>query len=219
MLKATAPIRVSLLLASLCFASLLAFAQNEDWHLASQGAKDLFARSAFAHGYMHGYEEGFHNGDLDLQMGRSFHEVKSQEKYKKPCGYRSEFGNRGSFDSGYRKGYTVAYIDAYSGRSFRAMQLVRQAKSERWPAQEAVPDGQFDLAFVSGYDAGRKLGLQDGRADIKAAALESVACGSGQPHSKSLSPEECTAYQNGYELGYSDGYDNQRQTARVFARK
>ncbi|MGZ4788039.1 MAG: hypothetical protein ACXVZX_05935 [Terriglobales bacterium] len=219
MLKVTTPIRVSLVLACLLFMSFVAFAQAQDWHLSNDGARALFARSAFAHGYMHGYEEGFHVGDLDLQMGRTFHEIKGQEKFKKPCGYHSEFGQKGSFESGYRKGYSVGYIDAYTGRSFRAMQLVRQAKSQHWPDLEAIPDGHFDRAFVSGYEAGRKFGLQDGRTEAKPASLDSVACGPGATHSNAVAPQYCAAYENGYHLGYSDGYDNQREAAQVFARK
>ncbi len=214
----TARIRVSLLLAAFALVTTLAYAQSDDWHFSSEGAKALFARSVFAHGYMHGYEEGFHNGDVDLQMGRAFREIKSQEKYKKPCGYRNEFGDHGRFDSGYRRGYAVGYIDAYAGRAFRAMQLVRLANAEKWPTSKDAPDEQFDRAFISGYNAGRQLGLQEGRGDAKTEALDSAACQSKLQHAKA-GPEYCTMYQNGYQVGYSDGYDNQREAGPVFARK
>ena len=218
-MKVVVPIRVSFLVFSLAVCSVFAFAQSEDWHYSSRGAKTFFTRSAFAHGYMHGYEEGFHNGDLDLQMGRPFKEVKCQEKFKKPYGYRSEFGDRGSFEVGYRKGYSVGYIDSYSGRSFRAMQLVREAKSEPLNYGGAMSDHAFDKAFMSGYEAGQHFGLKDGRAETKAAALNSMVCGGVPENAKEQTPEYCAAYQRGYQLGYSDGYANQSQAGQVVARK
>lgn len=220
MLKDTAPIRVFLLLTSLFFVCALATAQSLDWHLSNNGAKPLFMRSAFAHGYMHGYEEGFHSGDLDLQMGRIFRETRSQEKFKKPCGYRPEFGDRGTFEAGYRKGYSVGYIDSYSGRAFRAMQLIHLAKTDdKKGTNSAVPDRQFDRAFIAGYEAGQQFGLKDGRAEVKAASLDSIACGSFGEHAKAMEAQYCGAYQSGYQLGYSDGYSNQREGGQVFARK
>jgi len=221
-LNVTSPIRASLFLASFlasCVFCAFATGQSDDWHLSENGAKALFARSAFAHGYMHGYEEGFHNGDLDLQMGRSFREVKNQEKFKKPCGYRADFGDRGTFEAGYRKGYSVGYIDSYSGRAFRAMQLVHLARNQDSTDAATHPDRQFDRAFIAGYEAGQQFGLKDGRSEVKAAALDSVACGAVGEHADGLEPQYCAAYQSGYQLGYSDGYSNQREAGQIFARK
>ncbi len=218
-MKVIVPIRVSFLVFSFAVCSVVAFAQSGDWHYSSDGAKIFFTRSAFAHGYMHGYEEGFHNGDLDLQMGRSFKEVKCQEKFKKPLGYRGEFGDKSSFEAGYRKGYSVGYIDSYSGRPFRAMQLVREAKSEHLPDGDAKSDHAFDRAFMSGYEAGQHFGLKDGRAETKTASLNSMVCGGVPEDSKEHSPEYCAAYQRGYQLGYSDGYANQSQASQIVARK
>jgi hypothetical protein len=192
-------------------------AQGDDWHLSPTGAPGFFLRSTFAHGYMHGYEEGFHNGDLDLQMGRVYREAKVQDKFKKPCGYRSGFGDRNTFDFGYKKGYMVGYTDAYSGRDFRAFQLVEQGRSEAGEAAGAKADRAFDHAFSIGYEIGQTQGLRDGRSTSAIASLTPASCAS----TSGIAPdgELCGAFQKGYRLGYSDGYTNQRVDTEVFARK
>lgn len=205
MLNVLGPIRILTLSLAACVCASLAPAQT-DWHFGAEGNKTLFERSTFAHGYMHGYEEGFHKGDLDLQMGRSFHEVKEQERYRKIYGYRSEYGDHATFENGYRKGYAVGYTDSYSGRSFRAAQLVSRGRSD---ATAPSPVG-YDRGFTLGYEAGQKIGLQDGRSSAAAAAVDSIPC-----------PEQinCDAFRGGYRLGYSDGFANQKGSREVFARK
>lgn len=204
------PIRISAAVTVLFLFASLGYAQSMDWHFGAEGSKNFFTHSAFAHGYMHGYEEGFHKGDLDLQMARTYKDVKEHEKYRKICGYRPEYGDRSTFERGYRKGYAVGYVDSYSGRSFRAMQLVSEARTA---TSVSAPNGSvanFDRAFMLGYDAGQTQGLEDGRANANAAALESVQCHDA---------ENCEAYRDGYRLGYSDGFVNQRDHRAIFARK
>ena len=215
------PIRVSVFLSSLVLCSSFAAAQNADWHVGNDdGTKAFFMRSSFAHGYMHGYEEGFHRGDLDLQMGRAYREVKDQDKYKKICGYHAEFGDRGTFENGYRKGYVVGYTDSYAGRNFRAMQLVSQAKSDKAKTPTISSDRAYDRAFMIGYETGQKSGLQDGRSTASAAALDTIACAADSDKGASPHGDDCDAYRAGYRLGYSDGFANQRgESHAVFARK
>jgi flagellar biosynthesis/type III secretory pathway protein FliH len=205
----------------LAVAAVLAFnvcahAQSDDWHMSS---RDLFVKSTFAHGYIHGYEEGFHAGDIDMQMGRSYREMKCQEKFKKPAGYRDQFGSKGTYDDGYRKGYTVGYIDSYEGRNFRAIQLIRAAQASNDRSGWRL-DQEFDSAFRQGYEAGQSKGLQDGRTSV-AAQNEPASCeeklqakgGSG------LNNNYCDAFRSGYQLGYSDGFANQRDRGKVLAKK
>jgi hypothetical protein len=208
-----------LLLASLLGCAVFACAQSDDWHLSPNGSRVFFARSAFAHGYMHGYEEGFHRGDLDLQMTRSFQPVKSQTHYKKVCGYRTEFGDRATFEEGYRKGYAVGYTDCFSGRQFRALQLVREGNAATSAGDLAMPDNRLDRAFIAGYENGEKSGLQDGRAATAVAVLDSIDCSVALGKSAKPTGDYCAAYKGGYRLGYSDGYTNQHGAAEVFARK
>ena len=189
--------------------------QREDWHLQRT---ELFAKSTFAHGYMHGYEDGFHVGDLDVQMGRSYRDVKCQEKFKKPAGFKAEFGKKGLFDDGYRKGFQVGYTDAFAGRNFRAVQLIQQSSTvlKQGSTRE---NRDFDSAFQQGYETGQKKGLEDGRS----AAAENAAplqCeehlakgGAGEPKA-----DYCEAFRGGYQLGYSDGFANQRDSS-VLAQK
>ncbi len=191
-------------------------AQRDDWHMNS---RDLFVKSSFAHGYMHGYEEGFHTGDLDMQMGRSYRDVKTHDRYKKPVGYRPLFGDRSLFDDGYHYGYLVGYVDCFSGRNFRAVQLVRSHGALR---QDARSDQSFDRAFREGYVSGQKQGLKDGRSKDNLAntpfqcdenALQSKG-GEGEPKGS-----YCQAFSSGYQLGYSDGFANQKENGEIFARK
>jgi flagellar biosynthesis/type III secretory pathway protein FliH len=227
-LKVFHSIRVIFLLVSFVFCAVFANAQSgqsdasaksSDWHLSSQGARVFFTRSAFAHGYMHGYEEGFHRGDLDLQMTRSFQPLRYQPKYKKICGYRTEFGDRSTFEEGYRKGYAVGYTDSYSGREFRALQLVREGKAATSAGDVANPDERLDRSFIAGYENGQKAGLEDGRAATAVAVLNSIDCTNALGKSAKPTGDYCAAYKSGYRLGYSDGYTNQRGAAEVFARK
>lgn len=199
------------LLIVLLLVPALAFAGNDDWHLSAKGNRAFFLSSPFAHGYMHGYEEGFHNGDVDLQMGHAILRMKNQDGFKKVQGYRSEFGDRGSFDQGYRKGYAVGYADAYSGRSFRAGELVELAKSQNLPGTPPKYRDGFDQAFMSGYSLGQKMGLTDGRAAAPLANLDSINC------SGVSGGGNCTAFRDGYWVGYSDGYINQNDASAVLA--
>jgi flagellar biosynthesis/type III secretory pathway protein FliH len=180
---------------------------------------DLFVKSSFAHGYMHGYEEGFHAGDLDMQMGRTYREVKIQERYKKPVGYRPQFGDHGLFDEGYHHGYLVGYVDCFSGRNFRAVQLVRGQGAIK---PEARSDESFDRAFREGYVSGQKQGLKDGRSkdnlantlfQCDEATMQSKG-GEGEPRGS-----YCQAFSSGYQLGYSDGFANQKENGDIFARR
>lgn len=193
--------------------SIAAFAGEKDWHLSASGNRAFFLRSAFAHGYMHGYEMGFHEGDMDLQMGRTFQAITKQDEFNKVHGYRPGFGDRGSFDEGYRKGYAVGYTDCYAGRNFRATILLDLANSHRLAASEATPDRNFDRAFTMGYELGAEMGLKSGRAPATLENTGSINC------SGVAGTEDCAAYRDGYRLGYSDGYTNRNGSGAVLARK
>jgi flagellar biosynthesis/type III secretory pathway protein FliH len=186
-------------------------AQRNDWHVP---ARDLFVKSTFAHGYIHGYEQGFHNGDIDLQMGREFRDAKSQIEYKKPVGYRNEFGEKKIFEDGYRDGFLVGYTDCFSGRSFRAVQLLEASHPVSSPTKIHF-DRNFDRAFRDGYETGQRQGLADGRVSA-AFRVDASVCEPG-PHGE-MTPETCEAFRSGYRLGYSDGFANQHETSAVFAR-
>jgi flagellar biosynthesis/type III secretory pathway protein FliH len=213
------PAPIWMLLAVVAVFALNGFsnAQSHDWHLLS---RDLFVKSTFAHGYIHGYEEGFHNGDLDMQMGRNFRDVKCHEKFKKPTGFKDGFGPKGIYEDGYRKGYLVGYVDSFEGRNFRAIALLRESVEPGPNRSVSQVDREYDSAFRQGYDAGQTKGLQDGRSTVIEAA-GSVSCqeslargGTGEPRT-----DYCEAYRNGYQLGYSDGFANQRERAKVLAKK
>ena len=212
MSKALTPIRlvpIVLLLVACCAAQ----AQRDDWHVQSG---EIFIKSTFAHGYMHGYEQGFHNGDTDLQMGREYRDVKTQLEYKKALGYRSQYGDKSDFEQGYRKGFLVGYTDCFSGRNFRAVQLLKDKIGE-FPAESVAFDRNFDHAFRTGYETGQRQGLADGRNAASSGGLDPVACEVSTSH-EGIAPEYCAAYREGYQLGYSDGFANQRGTAAIFAR-
>ncbi len=206
------PIRL-LSVVLLLLACATAHAQRDDWHVQSG---ELFIKSAFAHGYMHGYEAGFHNGDVDLQMGRDFRDVKAQYEYKRPSGYRSQFGDKSQFENGYRKGFLVGYTDCFFGRNFRAAQLLNN-KTGSFPNDSLAFDRHFDHAFRAGYESGQQKGLADGRNLSANGGLDLVNCQINTDR-EGIAPEYCPAYQEGYQLGYSDGFANQRGSADIFAR-
>jgi hypothetical protein len=207
-----APIRIAFIALLLC-ACATAQAQRDDWHLQS---RDLFIKSAFAHGYMHGYEQGFHNGDIDLQMGRDYREVKHQTEYKKPTGYRDQFGDRTLFEAGYRSGFLVGYTDCFAGRNFRAAQLLNLGQTTQYPGGSVALDHNFDRAFRDGYESGQMQGLADGRAS-EVSRHDPSTCKVEGGHDKAP-PQYCDGFRDGYQLGYSDGFANQRQSGDIFAR-
>ncbi|HXZ81641.1 MAG TPA: hypothetical protein VEG30_17060 [Terriglobales bacterium] len=206
--------RSFLLLLTFAFVSAaMAFGQLQgDAHVTLDRASAFLQKSAFAHGYMHGYEEGFHVADSDLQMYRDFREVKSMEKFRKCIGYRPEYGERHMFDSGYHEGFRVGYFDGYAGRRFRAVEGVRRAAGDLLDHQQMNfhPSHSFDEAVMAGYLTGRTQGLQDGR---EASSYRSVAgnCSSIlDARHAGAGPEYCEAFRRGYQIGYGDGYTNQR---------
>jgi hypothetical protein len=100
----------------------------QERHLASDSAGTLYARSAFAHGYIHGYEEGFHNGDLDLQLGRDPRDPVASTSYKHAvAAYRRNFGSKPLFKAGFEDGFLAGYSDAFQGLAFRAVGSLRKA--------------------------------------------------------------------------------------------
>jgi hypothetical protein len=206
------PIRMATLAVWL-FACVVAQAQGDDWHMF---ARDVFVKSVFAHGYIHGYEQGFHNGDIDLQMGRSYRDVKSQQEYKKPVGYFSQFGDKHLFDAGYRAGFLVGYTDCLAGRNFRAVQLLNRPYQGQFTKESVHFDANFDRAFRDGYETGQRQGLADGRVS-EVSRPDASACRIQTGHS-SEQEDYCAAFRDGYQLGYSDGFANQRGSAEVLAR-
>jgi flagellar biosynthesis/type III secretory pathway protein FliH len=197
----------------LLFVCVAAQAQRDDWHMFS---RDVFVKSVFAHGYMHGYEQGFHNGDVDLQMGRSYRDVKVQQEYKKPVGYLDQFGDRHLFDSGYRVGFLVGYTDCLAGRNFRAAQLLNPPHQAQYTRETVRFDPSFDRAFRDGYEIGQRQGLADGRiSEVSRADSSNCQVQTGQ---NEKTADYCAAFHDGYQLGYSDGFANQRGTGEVLAR-
>lgn len=182
-------------------------AQDPDMHFASDPASALYRHSAFLHGYAHGYEMGFHSGDIDLHLGRAAREAKVFKKFKEAKKfYRKDFGSRDAFTEGYQQGFRVGYGDAYMGRNFRAAHEVRSIQQQLRDGGdfEPKPNEVFDRAVQQGYKAGMTAGLGDAR---KNAAFRE---GAG-PCPGKKDEAYCMAHGLGYELGYSDGYNNQRK--------
>lgn len=212
MSNAFTPIRI-VAVTVLLFVCVAAQAQRDDWHLFT---RDVFVKSIFAHGYMHGYEQGFHNGDVDLQMGRTFRDVKVQQEYKKPVGYLEQFGDRRLFETGYRAGFLVGYTDCLAGRNFRAVQLLSPPYQSQFTRESVHFDALFDRAFRDGYEIGQRQGLADGRvSEVSRPDLSNCDVLTGHDAKPT---EYCDAFRDGYQLGYSDGFANQRGTSEVLAR-
>lgn len=191
------PIGRIVLFSWLLVSSTLLLAQ--DRHLGSDSAGALYARSAFAHGYIHGYEAGFHSGDLDLQLGRDSRDPASVPTYKHPCAnYRREFGPKPMFRAGFEDGFLAGYSDSYHGHVFRAVASLRKAADGLGVSR---PVANFDTGFREGYENGRRQGANDGRS--------SAASNPVQPPCLGLPDEYCDAFGRGFAIGYDDGYGNQ----------
>lgn len=135
----------ALLFIALAIPAIGAEPENLDTHVTGDGAKSLYAASAFAHGLRHGYEEGFHDADRDLQLSVFSVEDLSVKKPAKVIGYQPSFGSKESFRKGYAAGYRLGYADSLKGITFRMNP----------PSVDvaAVPDKDFDHGVQYGYVA------------------------------------------------------------------
>lgn len=194
-----------LFLASLFFlCTTVLFAQ--DRHLGNDPASNLYAHSAFAHGYIHGYEAGFHSGDLDVQLGRNARNPESLAGFKHSGDdFHAQFGSKESFKAGYKDGFLAGYSDAVDELSFRAIASLRKAAMNIDIPSKGVP--QFDKGFKEGYEDGRHQGADDGR--------ESAASDPVQPPCLLHPASYCSGFSRGFMLGYSDGYENQTASRPV----
>jgi hypothetical protein len=176
----------------------MAVGQNADPHISSDPAHVLYARSAFAHGYIHGYEQGFHLGNLEVQMGHGARPLEQYKAYRNVPGYRSEDGDHNSFRRGYREGFRAAYDDAVSGGVFRAIGQVRQA-AEGLAEEAKAANREFDRALADGYETGWTHGVQHERLSSGFQyAAENCLAGHN-------SASYCDAFSRGFGLGYENG--------------
>src|SRR5512142_1872783 len=111
----------------------------------------LLSHSAFLRGYFAGYQQGFHQGDLDLQLGRNG----DPDYYQgQDISFPSGLGNRNAYGKGFRKGFRVAYADAYEGRSFRAVDALRQVGARLPVPESAVALRATEAGLMDGYGSG-----------------------------------------------------------------
>ena len=194
-----APVNRFLFAGVLLFCTTILVAQER--HLNDPMARPLFERSSFAHGYIHGYERGFHDGDLDLQLGRPAGDPAQFHDYKHPTeGYERQFGTKSMWKAGYQDGFRAGYSDAVRVLPFRAFATLRKAAVGIAPSNQVSQ--VFDENFRKGYESGVSEGAQDGR---DRAAFDPIV-----PPCMQLPGEPCDAFERGFQVGYDDGYRNQR---------
>lgn len=186
-------------------AGIFVFGQSSDRHLTTDQARDLYQRSAYAHGYIHGYEDGFHNADMDIHLGRGERLLSIMKDFR-DCdgGYRREFGDKQYFRLGYKQGFREGYSDAIHGGQFRAIEQTEKVASGVRSAEPGFKTKDFDQAFSAGYDAGRDKGTHS----VRDADFDHVAgvCGTRVPRSQARHPDAyCDAFMRGFTLGFGDG--------------
>lgn len=194
---------IILLLCCIAVGPGLLAAQDRDPHFQVPEIANIAHESTFLHGYLHGYEEGFHQGDFNLQMGRVARGDTVQDS--SPKGYEKDFGPKAMYKSGFHEGFAVGYADAASGRRFRGLQNV-MAAAVSIPENHQSESAAFDRGMHLGYLAGQHQGLADARRDVQ--PQPSPAC----PLGAEAKPGFCTAYAEGFQIGYSDGFTNQAKT-------
>jgi flagellar biosynthesis/type III secretory pathway protein FliH len=175
-------------------------------HLSEAVSRNIYARSAFAHGYRHGYEEGYHLGNVDINMARLPRTKKSQFRGLS-VGYSPEFGLRRSFEAGFQAGLKAGYGDGYDGRPFRA---VEAARSMAVALEEALSAAGGASYFDQGVGAGYRDGLVQGEASLPDAAASDfhlIGCANFHPDKPEQLPalaSFCDGYQRGFVLGHGD---------------
>lgn len=116
-----------------------------DYHTNSDGARDLYVHSAFAHGLRHGYEEGFHAADLDIHTGAPRKRTNDLSRVPKTIGYHRGYGDKKSFRRGYEYGYVAGYEDSIAFRKFHDPAVAVDVV-----AITTTPN-RFDEGVASGY--------------------------------------------------------------------
>ena len=167
-------------------------------HLQPNSVGALYGNSAFAHGYRHGYDEGFHVGDFALQMGRNVDQVSPPREYRHaPRGYRSDFGNRESFDQGYQAGFLSGYSDAITGEEYRLNRRASAAAAGLSP--EILPPNRrahFDEGVAGGYAS-----AQSANAPKHGMTVEYIEQYCRKTASGMYALEYCSGFSRGYLLG------------------
>jgi len=186
--------------ALLVFTAVAAADDDCAFHTKDSSAA-LFARSAFAHGYLHGYEQGFHSADQDIHTGHTYllPVLRSTER-KLRSSYRTDFGDRALYMAGFREGARAGYDDGVAGRAFRAIGPLRSAATGLISAPH---DHNFDRAFADGYFAGRSFGRSDAQPITDFNFVGAICRASRQ--SPNHGADYCDAYARGYQVGYGDG--------------
>lgn len=178
---------------------------QSDYHLTADSARVLYQHSSWAHGYVHGYQMGFHEGTIDYHMTHARRDPAKMKlsRRAKDCS-RGQAVNQKVFERGFREGLKVGYSDAFAGRDYRA-----SGELEKLAVIAPVsPDSHLDPVIGDGYAAGQRVGIEDGR--IAAAYLPQKG-----PCPLNYAPPQCSGYRLGFQLGYSDGYHNQREPEEV----
>jgi hypothetical protein len=194
------------------------FAESADHHQDDSQSHALYARSAYAHGYLHGYEDGFHNADMDIHMGRGERAVNKIKDYNECHAYRSEFGDGKSFRLGYQQGFQQGYLDGIRGHEFRAIAELRKvAIGLSTTSAPGFKERDFDNAFSQGYYSGRRLGLTSVSSEESEPVLQ--LCENSKPRSSKHPAEFCDAFRRGFSLGFSDAAADRDLRATETARK
>jgi hypothetical protein len=179
----------------------MAAQSSPDNHVTRDSARELYQSSSWAHGYVHGYEQGFHIGDLDLQLAKGGRNPEKDDSAK--IRMRGEYGDRKSFLRGFKQGLQVGYADAYSGREFRAFRELRKLAQDFEPARTSSKNDDGNRAMDEGYKKGLAAGLYDGRTGRRFTNRADV-------DSCEKDSNYCQFHDRGVQLGYADGYWNQR---------
>lgn len=184
-------------IAVFALASTLGFAASAaetDAHLSTSPARELFLRSALAHGYMHGYEAGFHIGDLDLHLGRGSRPIdKIPEATAKKAHYEREFGNESEFRLGYERGFAAGYGDAVSDRDFLAEGVARSLAD----GVNQIPNSAT-ATFSNGFTRGFTAAYQQTGATSQTMAQASESC-----RKQSGFVSDLDTFCSGYARGYT----------------
>jgi len=170
---------------------------TNDPHIQSPSLGNLYANSAFAHGYRHGYEQGFHVGDLDIHMGRDLRiATKLKEYNQRGRDFQPSFGSKQLFEEGYEAGFRGGYADSFSGAEFRASERWRVANTGLTDVLPNTRRADFDEGVAAGYKSS-----QTENAPIDNINAEYVERQCRETTRDIYSLEYCSGFGRGYMLG------------------
>jgi flagellar biosynthesis/type III secretory pathway protein FliH len=176
--------------------------------------------------YNEGYNRGVRSGEEDGRRRESYNFTDESDYRRADFGYRREYGNADRYRSDFRRGFEQGYRSGYERYGYNGND--RRNGPPSWSNGRGrgngnspferfgnYRNGQYDLAYQTGFNDGYERGLDDGRDRRRNDPFgESRYRNGDHGYDRRYGSREAykinyrDAFRAGYERGYSDGRRN-----------